>query len=344
VKHKKILTLVLVVVAIASLILAGCVGPTPAPEEKEVHLVFGSGSKPTSSYFPFHATTSQLVDAASGVRATLTITAGSVGGAMQILRGEDVDIAGGIGLAVMYQMTHGLGKWEGEPLPNDLRVLFTYLTGFCPVVVRADSGVDSIADLDGRVYGLGFPGSSSETLFVAAFDVLGYDVETYPGSYKDAVEDIKDNRMIGYAKVTPSNSLDAALLEVMVANPLKIIGFTDAEVGKITSEIAYVSFREMPAGFYGIEHPAISVMEMPMVWVCHKDMSEDVAYAITKSVVEGWEEKLHKVFPNMANDDPLDTPSYAAKVEGVFVHPGSLRYFQEMGVEIPESAIPPEMK
>lgn len=313
--------------------------------QEDVNLVFGSGSTPTSSYFPFHATTNQMVDAAPGVRSTMTIVNGSVGGAMAILRGENIDIAGGLGLAIIYQMTHGLGPWEGNPLPNDLRVLFTYLTSNCPLVVRADSGIEQISDFDGKVYGMGYQGSSSQTLLDAAFKALGYDVKTDSGSFEDAVEDMKNNRLIGYAKATPSNHLDAAFQDIMLSKKLKIIGWSEDEIAQIRKVAPYVSFSEIPEDNYvGVKHPRLWDLTVPMAWVCHKDMSEEVAYKITKSYTELWEEKLKNVFPNMANDNPVITPTFASQVEGVYVHPGALRYYKEIGVEIPESVIPPEMK
>lgn len=312
---------------------------------EDVHLILGSGSKPTSSFFPFHATTNKLIDDAPGIMSTLMVVDGSVGGAMAILRGENIDITGGLALTTIYEMTHGMGMWKDNPLPNDLRVLISYLSTTCPIVVTEASGVNEVAGLNGKIYGMGYQGSSSQVLFDAAFKALGLDVRTDQGSFEDAIEDMKDGRLIGYAKATPSVHLDSAFQDVMLTKKLKIIGWSDSDVKIIKEKAPYVSFVKTPANHYlGIEHPEIWDLSMPMVWVCHKDMPEEVAYKIAKSYTEGWEEELLKVFPTMANDNPVDTPMIASQVEGVLVHPGSLRYFKEIGSEIPSSVIPPEMQ
>ncbi len=357
----KIVMVMLSVALIVGLVLIGCVEPAappvtppeepveepePEPEqEREPHLIFGSGSKPLSGYFPYHTVVFQLVDAAPGVRFTMTLPGGSVAGALEILRGE-MDMTGGLAMAAWYQMTRGLGKFEGQAVPNDLRALFSSATGICPLLVRVDSDIDTVYDFDGKLYMSGLQGSSGEVLLTAAFEALGIEVETYRGSYTDAVADIKDGRLIGCSKNMKGHSLDPGMMDVQTRIPIKIVSFTESDVEKVKSKVPYVTFMTLKANHYvQLEHPEVIVLTTPTMWVCHKDLDEVIAYEITKSYAEGFEEKLLKVFgEDMANAHPLETPSFVGRCEDVYIHPGAIRYYREMGVEIPDSVVPPEMK
>jgi len=320
--------------------------PSSAQQQEEVHLNYACGASTISSWFAYHTAVWQLFDAAPGVRVSMTLPGGSVAGTMELLRGE-TDLTGGLALAVMYQMSHGLGKWEGTQLPDAVRVFAYYCESGYPLVVTEASNINSVKELDGKTYGTGDPGQSSQIVFSSAFEALGMDVKTYRGSYGDGLADIKDGRLIGYVKDIPANRLDAGLVEVSMFTPLRVIGFTDEEVATIRKKVPYVVFRKIPENFYqGVaDHPEMNEILMPLVFVCHKDLPEDIVYKITKSYVEGWKEKLLDVFgPGFANVDPIETPVRISGVEDAFLHKGTLRYFREIGVDIPDSVIPPEAR
>ena len=314
-------------------------------EGKDLILLFGSGTKPQAAGFAYHATCNRLFNNAPGILSTMAIVSGSVGGAMDILRGDPTDITGGISLSALYQMAYGLGQWEGAPMPNDLRVLAHMFSAAAPIVVRADSGVYDIEDLEGKEYYFGYAGSSSEAIFKTVFDILGIQVKFFPGSLQDAVQDIKDNRLIGLTATARVGRFTPPLEEIQVTNPVRVIGFTDEQVKKVREKDPLIMFQKLPANYYDPPgHEPMNVIYIPMVWVCHKNLPEEAVYRMAKSYVEGWQKELKEVFPLMANDDPIDTSLIVSQVKGIYVHPGALRYYKEIGREIPESVIPPEMK
>lgn len=313
---------------------------------KELVLMFGSGAKPQETAYAYHATCNMLFDRAEGVRSTMGVVSGSVGGSLEILRGGPVDITGGLSLSVLYQMYNGLDQWKDAAIPNDLRVLAYYITGVAPLVVRADSGVYKASDLIGKEYCFGYPGSSSAAIFEAIFNALDYNVKFYPGGFDDAIQDIKDNKLIGYSETAQEHRLTTSWQEIMYSIPARVISFTDEEVEIVREKAPSVTFRKLPSDYYtepGHDYP-VNTMIFPMVWVCHKDLPEEAVYRMVKSYVEGWGKELKEAFPEIANDDPIDTPLLVSALEGVYVHPGALRYFEEIGREIPDSVIPPEMK
>jgi hypothetical protein len=279
----------------------------------------------------------------------MTTCGGSVNGALAVLRG-DLAIAGGLCLGMVYPMVHGLGKFEGEAVPNDLRVLTTWLTQWNPVWARADcpadegkGGMKYFRDKT-ELFAPSIPGGSCHTLYTVALDVLDYGEATFAGSYKDAVDALRDGRIEALAMSASSPQPPSTVMELEVTKPLKLISFSDDEVRKAMNEAPYVVFVDRPADYYeGREHPPVSELEVACAWVCSKDMTDDVAYELTKAYCEGWEEQIHQKYPNKSNVDPKDTPADVAKYKEVYVHAGALRYYEEVGVDIPEGVVPPEM-
>ncbi len=82
-------------------------------------------------------------------------------------------------------------------------------------------------------------------------------------------------------------------------------------------------------------------------WICgplsRDDFPESLAYAWTKALAEHWDE-VAVTYPAILEDiDPRHTPEVAGGM-GLMLHPGAIRAYREMGVAIPDSVVPPEMK
>ena len=72
--------------------------------------------------------------------------------------------------------------------------------------------------------------------------------------------------------------------------------------------------------------------------ICHKDLDEEIAYQITKAVLENNPEMVSAVAA--ARDTIPENMQYVNLV----VHPGSYRYYKEIGIELPDEIIPDEVK
>jgi TRAP transporter TAXI family solute receptor len=80
----------------------------------------------------------------------------------------------------------------------------------------------------------------------------------------------------------------------------------------------------------------------PSVWnsvVVGKNMPEEQAYEIVKALFEHRDE-LEQVYVGASWTTPENTIDYAIAP----LHPGAIRYFKEIGLEVPDRLIPPEIK
>jgi TRAP transporter TAXI family solute receptor len=88
-------------------------------------------------------------------------------------------------------------------------------------------------------------------------------------------------------------------------------------------------------GSYNGVDEDITVLGIPNVLAVSSEMPDDVAYAITKAMFENIAE-LRAVHP-AANETTIEFTMSATPVP---LHPGALRYYEEVGASVPDKLRP----
>lgn len=361
-KHK-IVMVMLSVALIAGLTLAGCVEPaappvtppeepepTPEPEpELPQQLIFAISTKPLSSDYPVQTRIATLGDEAIPAALTIIMPGGCTAGAEALYAGE-AQINNGCAPTIMMVL-NGLGNWEGDPHPPILRGLHIRSLADNVVAVRADSGINSMSDLMGKTAFYGHPGTNTNSCMKLAMVALGLDeqIEERVGSLAEGVADMKDRRIDAYVKAARAGVPDATHVDIMVAQELALITFTKVEVDKIQEKYPWISYRQLPPEFF---KGSMEVLGEGWVNVdfqqtyCTTDIPEEYAYLWVKHIIENWDQlvALHSVLGTV---DPLDYPKWVADLAAgapYYLHAGAVRAYRELGAEVPDSAVPPEMQ
>ena len=139
--------------------------------------------------------------------------------------------------------------------------------------------------------------------------------------------------------------MDATIQDIMATTKIRFVSFTDEQREKIVAKHPLVPFRTYAAGFWK-EFPNMEPVQVPVILVnviVRDDLSEELTYRHTKAIIENWDE-LAAAFPGAAAFDPEQRRSPQWLLPELYMHPGAIRYFREIGAEIPSSVIPPEMK
>ena len=79
----------------------------------------------------------------------------------------------------------------------------------------------------------------------------------------------------------------------------------------------------------------VPTLGIPNVLVVSAEMPEDLAYAVTKAMFENVED-LRAIHP-AANQTTVE---FALDATPVPLHPGAIRYYEEIGAEIPDRLRP----
>jgi len=312
---------------------------------QEIRLVFALGTTPISGDYP-----GQVKYAELGIKGIpgATITVISPGGSEAVMAAlTNYEADAGMCGATAYSYVHHTGSWEGQSNPNNIRVLNIRDIAYNPIAVRADSDIYQISDLEGKKVFFGWPGTSCQANTRAAIvEALGIKVDEYVGSLSDGVQAMKDGRIVAFTKTLAGNRLDATHIDIMTTKPLRFIGFNWEELKKIQSKFPWLGYAELPKGWFPSMPPdqeAFIVNNITRMVMCRDDFPEEYAYNWAKSIVENWGE-IVALAPSQEAVDPLDCPKLVSTIDQIYLHPGAIRYYREMGIEIPESVIPPEMK
>ena len=246
-----------------------------------------------------------------------------------------------IGLApdsIEYQAYNGIGKWKGKPVSN-LRNVLSWAKNMQPYVVRADLNIKTPYDLNGLRFCCGARGSACEATCEMTLTALGIKPRYFRGSLSDAISAMKDRRLDGVLKTSCGNKPDASFIELQTYLKLKPINWPDELIKRVKKEYPYFSTGVIPAGTFNGQKEDAHSWSVIMGDFATSDLSEEVVYQWVKACFEG-RDMLAQVYPAAGETDWIE-----ATLDSLIpLHAGTIKYFREIGVKIPEKLIPPEVK
>lgn len=195
-------------------------------------------------------------------------------------------------------------------------------------VVREDSGVKKLRDLEGRRFIPGGAGSAGARFTRQVLQVIGIEekVELLEVDLNEGVQAVKNRRAVGFS--TASSTPAGLVSEIAATTPIRLLALEDADYQKVADRFGrYV----IPAGTYkGVDYD-VKTMSLLVGTYTSADLPENVAYSITKAFWEnrGVWEKSHPAMKSIKMEGINDL---VAKV-----HPGALKYYNEIGLSVSDA-------
>jgi len=296
-------------------------------------LAMGTTQAASSHYAYFVAVSKAINTRVPEVSVTVVETGASVDNIKRMAKGE-LDF-GLTTIHIQYQAYHGLGAWKGNPIKNQY-VFWIYQPAPQNFVVREDSGVKSVYDLTGKSFNPGIRGSATEKTVEEILEALGIKPNYYRGGTEDAVDAIKDKRIVGYVKSGAGlTSLDASTLDIATFVPIRILGFTDEDIKRVNAQYPYLTTVNVPAGIYK-SLPGYKTFAMLIGAAGKKELPEDLVYKMVKAVWEGFNLQV-AAYPSVKG---VDIPKLTIETSTAPLHPGAIKYYRELGLKIPDYLIP----
>ncbi|MGX1306266.1 TRAP transporter TAXI family solute receptor [Amorphus suaedae] len=311
-------------------LIAATLVATPALAQQK--LAIGTTSSSSSHYGYFVAVSQLINDKVPDVEANVVETGATLDN-LRRLRRNQVDL-GLVTTNVAYDIYNGRGQFEGQayqPL-----TLWVYASAPQNVVVRKDAGVSTLADLKGKKFNPGITGSATEATSEAVFKSIGIEPDWARGSTGDIVNQIKDDRVVGYVKSGSGKRLDASSVDIATLTPISIIGLDDAQVETVKADFPNLSVLSIGENQAGQGYPTYKTWAFGVAALAKPDLDEETAYQITKAVVED-ETAQAAAFSGLKGSA---IPEMTMELATTPLHPGAIRYFKEIGVEVPERLIP----
>lgn len=305
-------------IAGAALLLAAAAMPAMAQ-----NLSLGS-TNATSSHYQIAVGMGQAIEAGNpGTTVTVVETGASVDNVRRLVRGEiDLGLVAG---DVFVQARQGLGQFEGSAV-EDLVALYPYDDSVINIAVRADSGITTLEELNGKPFTPGIRGSGGELLITQSFKLFGIEPNYIYGTVTDAIEGVVNNQMVGYSKYAAASRVDATLQELMTSTEMRILGFQPKQQKLVVDNIPGVSFITLPEGFIK-GNAEVTTPSVPIVYATRLSLMDDeTAHKVAKAIGEN-KQILVNVWPQLAEYDFKDSILSTVDI-GIAVHPGALSYWE----------------
>ncbi|SDN42499.1 TAXI family TRAP transporter solute-binding subunit [Vreelandella arcis] len=285
-------------------------------------------------YYPIGGGFAEMINNhIEGAQATAEVTGASVENMGLIMRG-DADMA--LALAdTVYQAYNGSGDFEGRQIENT-RALASVYPNAVQLVTLADSDVESLSDLEGKRVSVGAPGSGTELNARALLEANGMSYDDFDPqrlNFNETADAIRDGDIdAGFWSVGPPTS---SIMNLATTRDIRIIGLSDEEVANAREEVEVFAPYQLQEGLYEGMDEAVQTIGIPNVLVVNADMDEDLAYQLTQLLFENTDE-LIAVHP-AANDTTVE---FTMESTPVPLHPGAIRYFEEIDADIPDHLRP----
>lgn len=291
-----------------------------------------------SGWYPLSILLSDIwMDEIEGMNATV-IEGGAIGNIRDVNKGQDAQ-SGMAFVSDFADAVRGKGVFEGDKQENVSAIAALYPTWW-NFVVMDDSSIESLDDFiqQGGHVVPGNPGDASELTARRVFEAMGYTVEeleanggrlTY-GGYGDATNQLRDGVIDMVVQGGAPNATSAT--EVDASRPVRALPIPDDALQKLDEAgYGYTVDMPLPAGSYKNQTEDIPAVVTMAMLIVNSDVDEDIVYQMTKTF---WE-NLERVNEEQPQRGKWMTPelgySEIFDAENT-LHPGALRYYQEIGV------------
>lgn len=245
-------------------------------------------------------------------------------------------------------MQRGVGPYaanadQAKELSENVRALFAFQGSTMHPTVWADSGIESWDDVRGKRVFIGPPAgaaASQSTGMVEAASGLkeGEDYEGVKLPWGQAAQGFQDGQFDVYIAFYPIGS--QTMTELGLQRELRILGLPEGTLGSDAwadyEARSGVTGVTIPAGTYGDAvvngDAAMDAAATSMMVIAHKDLDEDTAYKLTKAYFEALPEMKASNALLASQDESKPLFGITARL-----HPGAVRYYNEVGVQIPDS-------
>ena len=260
-----------------------------------------------------------------GIRCAAPSTGGSTYNIGQITEGE-LDF----GVAQSDWQYHSFNGSSAKVTHNKkLRAVFSVHAEPYHIIVAKGSGIKSWADLKGKRFNIGNPGSGQRGTTAVLMERYG----TKKGDFGLATELTSTEQ----SQALCDGKIDAYGYTVGVPNAgvavatdgcsAEIINLNGAVEKKLVSDFGYYAFARIPKGTYKTSMADVTTFGVMATFVTSADVPDDVVYEVTRAVFENLDD-FRKLHPAFANLDPSEMIKNGLSAP---IHNGAAKYYKEKG-------------
>jgi len=284
------------------------------------------------TYFIWGGGFAKLVNDKVGVPGNVEVTGGPVHNT-QLTQAGKLDFGMVTAGPLFEGFTGDPDGWAKGRKHPDLRVIFPMYTTYFQMYSLTSTGIKSIKDLNGKSVGVGPIGGTPATYWPKILAIGGITPKRIVNAgSSDLNSQLKDGMLDANGQATGAPWV--TITEVQTTNDVNAYGVPEDIAKKAADKYPSMTVGSIPKGMYNSnkDHD-ITTLEMFNYMIVHKDAPADFVYEVVKAT--------------FANKDILIAAHKSAKevdpakivTSPIPLHPGALKYYQEIGIKIPERLI-----
>ncbi|MSP52499.1 MAG: TAXI family TRAP transporter solute-binding subunit [Alphaproteobacteria bacterium] len=304
-------------------------GAGTAEAQQSIKLSIGTGGT-GGVYYPMGGGLANVLSKhVPGWQATAEVTGGSVDNLKLIGAGKS-EIGFSMADAALDALK-GEDKFKGAPIP--VRTLMVLYPNRMHVATIEGTGIATLKDLKGKRVSTGSPGSATEVMAFRVIEAAGLDKDKDMTRERlgvaESVGALKDKKLDAFFWV---GGLPTSAVTDLANTPgmkIRMIDTADA-VPAMNQKYGDLYVKDViPASVYAGMGKDNAVATVWNILVVHKDMKDDVAYRIVKTIFD----KKSDMVAVHKEAESFDIKTQAGRSPMPF-HPGAAKYFAEQGVKV----------
>lgn len=218
---------------------------------------------------------------------------------------------------------------------HELSTLYPLSVVLWQLIVGKDTGINDLAELDGKAWNPGPIGGGSTQTTMDALEALGIAPDYYEATLSDAVSAYTGRQITGFSYRGAGVQPTGAVLEAASSRPISLIDITDEQMAEIQEAQPDLIPVTIPGGTYSdVPKDTQTFGYWGVIVGASGCLDEETAYTITKTF---WE-NIDEVNQQLPQTEGL-TPEVALEELILPLHPGAARYYEEIGLQVPQDMV-----
>jgi len=227
--------------------------------------------------------------------------------------------------------------WAKGKKYDEIRTIFPMYFSSLHIYTLDKSPIKDIYDFEGKHISVGSAGSTSDAAGRALLKTLGIkprEISSLP--LGASTNGLKDGTIEACFVVTGVPG--PFMLDLESSHKIRFIKLSQEDYEKVFEAFPFWSRGVMKAGAYKGIKEDLPVVNFWNFAIADKDLPDDLIYKIVKATFEN-RQALITINPKSKATIP-ENIIYST----IPIHSGALKYYKEVGIEIPDELIPPEAR
>jgi hypothetical protein len=311
--------------------LPGFAAAQPAPRAHWPRAMTMATGAAGATFALYGAAWAQMAQEATGINISTRSSQGGVQNTILVDSGQAE--LGMVAMGVALQGWNGTAEWTQGRQFRNVRAIFPMYASPFQFMTTPRAGIRGVADLNGKVVGVGPRGGFPGTYIPMLLDALGVRPrDIRHANFADLGGQMADGLIdaVGTSSGVPFQPF----VEFETSRPAVTFGFTADEVARLVARFPELSPATVPANTYRTQPEPQTTVTVWNFAIAHRALPDDLVRTIVAFVMDN---NARLVAGHASGRETL--PENAPNNSFMTWHPGAAAYFRERGIALPAETL-----